>query len=216
MTRVRNADGEFEPCLQCRPVRDMTLLERETVLCLPSPAYGRMSPASFYMNEKIAPMLMRLIESARSEIKLMAYQIDHEMGMRSLARAAHERRVTLKVLVDRRSIDEPGRGPAKQSERLKRLMEEAGPALELRKLTPVHAEAGWYNSMHAKLWVFDNQVMVTGSPNFTGQSEKNLENIVVLRDVSVVDDARIFFDQAWVKANRVPLDELTSHVEYVR
>ena len=58
--------------------------------------------------------------------------------------------------------------------------------------------------------------MVTGSPNFTGQSEKNLENIVVLRDVSVVDDARIFFDQAWVKANRVPLDELTSHVEYVR
>ena len=95
-------------------------------------------------------------------------------------------------------------------------MEQAGPTLELRKLTPVHAEAGWDNSMHSKLWIFDNQVMVTGSPNFTGQSEKNLENILVVREVCTVDDARIFFDQAWVKANRVPLDELTSHVEHVR
>ena len=170
----------------------------------------------FCANEKIAPMMMRMIESARSEIKLMAYQMDHEAGMRSLARAARERRVTLKVLVDKRCFDEPGRSPARQSERLKQLMERAGPTFELRKLTPVHAEAGWYNSMHSKLWIFDNQVLVTGSPNFTGQSEKNLENIVILRDVSVGDDARVFFDQAWVKANRVPLDELTSHVEYVR
>ena len=102
------------------------------------------------------------------------------------------------------------------SERLKRLMEQAGPAFELRKLTPVHAQEGWYNAMHSKLWLFDDQVLVTGSPNFTGQSEKNLENIVVIRDVTAVDDARVFFDQAWVKANRVPLDELITHVEYVR
>ena len=143
----------------------------------------------------------------------MAYQIDHERGMRSLARAAQEKRVTLKVLMDKRCFDEPGRGPARQSERLKRLMEQAGPTLELRKLTPVHAEAGWYNSMHSKLWVFDDQVLVTGSPNFTGQSEKNLENIVVGRDVNTVDDARVFFDQAWIKANRVQLQELTSRPE---
>ena len=64
--------------------------------------------------------------------------------------------------------------------------------------------------------VFDDQVLVTGSPNFTGQSERNLENIVVIRDVSTVDDARVFFDQAWVKAKRVPLDELITHVESVR
>ena len=183
---------------------------------MPSPAYGRMSPVSFYANEKIAPMMLRMIAGARSEIKLMAYQMDHEEGMRSLARVAQEKRVALKVLVDRKCFDEPGRGPVKQSERLKRLMEQAGPTFELRKLTPVHAGEGWYNSMHSKLWLFDDQVLVTGSPNFTGQSERNLENIVVIRDVTAVDDARVFFDHAWVKAKRVPLDELITHVESVR
>ena len=90
------------------------------------------------------------------------------------------------------------------------LMRQAGEKLELRKLTPVHNGPGTYNSMHSKLWIFDDQVMVTGSPNFTGQSERNLENIVVIRDVNTVDDARVFFDAAWVKANRVPLEEVTS------
>ena len=90
------------------------------------------------------------------------------------------------------------------------LMRQAGEKLELRKLTPDHNGPGMYNSMHSKLWVFDDQVMVTGSPNFTGQSERNLENIVVIRDVNAVDDARVFFDAAWVRANRVRVQELTS------
>ena len=90
------------------------------------------------------------------------------------------------------------------------LMRQAGEKLELRKLTPDHNGPGMYNSMHSKLWVFDDQVMVTGSPNFTGQSERNLENIVVIRDVNTVDDARVFFDAAWVRANRVRVQELTS------
>ena len=210
LTRVRNADGEFEPALQVRPLRDMAVLERESTWCLPSLGYGRMSPVSFHANEKIAPMILRMIESARSEIKLMAYQLDHETGMQSLERAASERQVALRVLVDRRCFDEPGRGPVKQSERLLQLMRQAGEKLELRKLTPVHNGSGTYNSMHSKLWIFDDQIMVTGSPNFTGQSERNLENIVVIRDVNTVDDARVFFDAAWVKANRVPLEEVTS------
>jgi len=169
-----------------------------------------MSPVTFYANEKIAPMMLRLIESARSEIKLMAYQLDHEVGLQALARAASARRIALRVLVDRRCFEEPGRGPAKQSERLMQLMRQAGEKLELRKLTPDHNGPGMYNSMHSKLWVFDDQVMVTGSPNFTGQSERNLENIVVIRDVNTVDDARVFFDAAWVRANRVRVQELTS------
>ena len=136
LMRVRNADGEFEACLQVRPVRDACVLEREAILILPSPVYGRMSPVSFFANEKIAPMMLRMIDNARAEIKLMAYQMDHEAGMRSLARVAQEKRITLKVLIDKRCFDEPSRGPARQAERLKRMMEQAGPTLELRKLTP--------------------------------------------------------------------------------
>ena len=139
-------------------------------------------------------MILRMIDGAKSEIKLTAYQLDHDAGMQSLARAASERRVALRVVVDRRCFEEPGRGPVKQPERLMQLMRQAGEKLELRKLTPVRNGPGTYNSMHSKLWIFDDQVMVTGSPNFTGQSERNLENIVVIRDVNTVDDARVFFD----------------------
>ena len=154
-------------------------------------------------------MMLRMIDSAKSEIKLMAYQLDHDAGLQSLARVASERHVVLRVVIDRRCFEESGRGPVKQPERLLQLMRQAGGKLELRKLTPVHNGPGTYNSMHAKLWIFDDQVMVTGSPNFTGQSG-NLENIVVIRDVNAVDDARVFFDSAWVKANRVSLEEVAS------
>ena len=210
LMRVRNADGEFELELQVRPSRDRSALEQESVWCLPSHGYGRMSPVTFYANEKVAPMILRMIDSAKSEIKLMAYQLDHDAGMQSLARVASERHVVLRVVIDRRCFEESGRGPVKQPERLLQLMRQAGDKLELRKLTPVHNGPGVFNSMHSKLWIFDDQVMVTGSPNFTGQSERNLENIVVIRDVNTVDDARVFFDAAWVKANRVSLEEVAS------
>ena len=95
-----------------------------------------------------------------------------------------------------------------QTCRLKELARESGGKLQLRKLKPVHSGEGGYNAQHAKQWVFDDAVMVTGSSNFTEQSERNFEEIVVLREVKAVDDARVLFDAAWVAASRVPLEEL--------
>ena len=56
--------------------------------------------------------------------------------------------------------------------------------------------------------------MVTGSPNSTGQSDRNLEQIVLLKEVNAVDDARVFFDAAWVAASQVSREELDSMPEH--
>ena len=47
-----------------------------------------------------------------------------------------------------------------------------------------------------------------GSANFTNQAERNFEGVVVVREVNALDDARAHFDTAWVRASRVPFDEL--------
>ena len=74
-------------------------------------------------------------------------------------------------------------------------------------------KCGLYNSMHAKQLIFDDEVVVIGSPNFTNQAEKNFEGVVVVREMTTLDDSRIHFDLAWVRASRVPFDELHKMAE---
>ena len=62
--------------------------------------------------------------------------------------------------------------------------------------------------MHAKQLIFDDEIVVTGSPNCTNQAEKDFEGVVVVREMNTLDDSRIHFDLAWVRASRVSFDEL--------
>ena len=131
-----------------------------------------------------------------------------------LVRAMAERGVSVRVVIDKGCLSRPSY--RSQTRRLKEPARGSCGKLELRASKPEHQGEGPHNSMHAKQWIFDDAVLVTGSPNSTQQSERNFEEIVVLREVKAVDDARILFAAAWSAASRVPFEELYAIAEPVR
>jgi hypothetical protein len=65
--------------------------------------------------------------------------------------------------------------------------------------------------LHAKLYLFDNAVMVLGSANFTRRGfERLLEANLVLDDVGAVKEARHFFDETWAKST--PIDKIINSI----
>ena len=54
--------------------------------------------------------------------------------------------------------------------------------LEVRTLKPSEFGSGGLNSQHSKTWIVDDAIYVDGSANFTGQSTRNLESILVTRE----------------------------------
>ena len=58
--------------------------------------------------------------------------------------------------------------------------------------------AGSFSCMHAKTWLFDDQVLFTGSPNLTHNGmENNVENLWKITSPSAVDEYVEFFERVW-------------------
>ena len=72
------------------------------------------------------------------------------------------------------------------------------------------------NSQHSKTWLLDNELYIDGSANFTGQSSKNEESIVVTRVRSVIYDATSVFRDVWAVSTEVPMHRLLTLPEYQR
>ena len=85
---------------------------------------------------------------------------------------------------------------ARQSPRVHELFQ-AG--CEIRLCKP---SAGCFSCMHAKTWLFDEQVLYTGSPNLTHNGmENNVENLWRVTTPSAVQDYVTFFDGIWSNRN---------------
>ena len=94
-------------------------------------------------NENIMPMMKNLISCSRASIKILAYTMDHFEGIAMLSKAASERGVVLRIVIDRKCFTEPS--SMNQTRQLQELARGSGGKLELRKLKPVHCGEGWYS-----------------------------------------------------------------------
>jgi phosphatidylserine/phosphatidylglycerophosphate/cardiolipin synthase-like enzyme len=112
----------------------------------------------------VAHALVKYLDQAQSEILVQAYGFTHNAIAQALVRA-HQRGVKVQVLLDEKS-DATNRYVIS-------LFRSAG--------VPMRAD-GAHAIAHNKVMVIDQQVVVTGSFNFTNSAEtRNAENLLILR-----------------------------------
>ena len=124
-----------------------------------------------------------------------AYCFDYLEGIRVLSekRRGH---VSVRVLLD----DSQYRKPSckQQPDSISRLLEWG---VEFKTFSP---DRGQYAIMHAKTWVIDGSVAVTGSPNFTNNGmEKSEELLTVIRHDGFIADYLVWFERLWQVAEVV-------------
>ena len=114
-----------------------------------------------------------ILDLAQSEILVQAYGFTHNAIAQALVRA-HQRGVKVQVLLD------------EKSESTNRYV------ISLFRSTGVPMRAdGSHAIAHNKVMVIDQQVVVTGSFNFTNSAEtRNAENLLILRSLALAKSYR--------------------------
>ena len=59
------------------------------------------------------------------------------------------------------------------------------------------SERGRYAILHAKSFVFDGQVYMGGSANFTNNACVSEENLLILKDQQIISDHLAWFEALW-------------------
>jgi phosphatidylserine/phosphatidylglycerophosphate/cardiolipin synthase-like enzyme len=115
--------------------------------------------------------ILKEINAAKTSILVQAYSFNSTPIAEALA-AAQKRNVMVSVLLDKTKT-----------------MEEKTTAVDIltRSGIPTSLD-GNHNTAHNKLMIFDGQVVITGSFNYTKHSEQdNAENLLVIRDKTLAD-----------------------------
>jgi len=170
-----------------RPQQKLSTGESSTTL----PATGRMEVA-FSPNQGAEDLVVRVIQSAKSDIEVMAYSFTSPKVVSALAKAAKKRREGLCA----------GR-PQKQHRR-GRIIEEgvaalsavatAGATVRTISVYPIH---------HDKVIIVDGKTVETGSFNYSkAAAEKNSENVLVNWDNPALAAAyRKHFEHNWQQSD---------------
>ena len=80
---------------------------------------------------------------------------------------------------------------------------------QLRTLKPSRGGGG-FACMHAKAWIVDKEVLLTGSCNLTHNGiENNVEHLVSIRTPAVVSSALADFELYWDQAKAVEEKEIS-------
>ena len=139
--------------------------------------------ALFAAEDEVASLLVPLIEGAQRSIRFMAFSFTHEgIGQAVLARA--------EAGVDVRGIFEKRGSETEYSEMP--LLHCAG--------VPVRQD-GNPRTFHHKVFVIDDQIVVTGSFNFSDNAdESNDENVVVVAHTEVAAQYLQEFERRWAEA----------------
>lgn len=120
--------------------------------------------------------IVSAIHSANVSIEVMAYALTSSPIAKALV-SAHERGVTVRILVDRSQLK------AKKSQL----------SFLLQRGIPVYIDPA-VGIAHNKVMIFDNESLLTGSFNFSQAAEtKNAENLLVIHDPAL---ARLY-KQNW-------------------
>ena len=142
------------------------------VLCAPVPAVYAASIETGYSPEGTAlQLVLKTIDSAQQEIRLMGYSFTSPEVAGALVRAKR-RGVDVKIV-----LDEKG-NRSKASQAAMNVVVNAGIPLRTN---------GHYAIMHDKVIIVDNHTVESGSFNMTrSASSRNSENVLVINDVPEV------------------------------
>ena len=135
--------------------------------------------------------IIEVLESARSEILMMAYSFTYDPIVKALMEA-HARGVNVEMMFDRAN-------EAELRSDMPRCMENGMKVL----IDAEHAIA------HNKLMIVDQKIVITGSYNFTRQAEdSNAENVVIIRNnKAIVDKYLQYFENHRVHCRKPQLKE---------
>ena len=150
----------------------------------PQAAAAGRSEAHFSPRNEVYRRVVRALEVTRARADIAVFTITDDRISSALL-AAHQRGVTLRIVSDNDKAHDVG----SDIERLAR----AGIAVRLDR-QPVH--------MHHKFAVFDQQLLVTGSYNWTrSASDENAENLLVTADADLVAAFSAEFEHCWGRAD---------------
>ena len=148
-----------------------------------------MIEAKFARNESVADVIVRLLGDASSSIEGALYRFNHPILAQALESAV-ERGVRVRILVDGNKY--------KESRSTQELL--SGAIIPFRLS---YGRRGKGSKMHHKFMVVDRQTVLTGSYNWTMESEEeNHENLIIMRNA---DPAEVYlreFDALWTGAAR--------------
>ena len=124
--------------------------------------------------------ITQLIQSTRQDLDICVFTITDDRLAEALM-AAHKRGVSLRIITDNEKAYDPG------SDVLR--LQAAGINVKVDQ-TPFH--------MHHKFALFDRQLLLTGSYNWTrGAARDNLENFVVTSEPRLVEPFQEVFERLW-------------------
>lgn len=125
-------------------------------------------------------LVVKTIDSARTEIRLAAYSFTSKPIASALARA-RLRNVDVRVAIDKRRTSERGSVVGR--------LRKAGVALR---------SCRQFSGMHNKFMVVDGTTVQTGSFNYTAAAEqKNAENVLVLHDADLATIYATEWERIW-------------------
>jgi len=142
----------------------------------------------FTRERSVAGRIERLIKNAGASFDAALYRFTSDRLARALDEA-QERGVRVRLVLDR--------GKYKESETARRLLARGRFAFRL-----AYGRDGAGSKMHHKFALLDDSVLLTGSYNWTTESEEqNYENVLVLREPELIATYRPEFEALWAEAS---------------
>jgi len=179
--------GSLVHVADARPQQKLSTGESSTTL----PATGRMEVA-FSPNQGAEDLVVRVIQSAKSDIEVMAYSFTSPKVVSALAKAAKSG-VKVYVLADHKSNIVEG-GSSKKGIAALSAVATAGATVRTISVYPIH---------HDKVIIVDGKTVETGSFNYSkAAAEKNSENVLVNWDNPALAAAyRKHFEHNWQQSD---------------
>src|SRR5208283_3450354 len=146
-----------------------------------------MMEIKFARSESVADAIMRLMHEASSSIDGALYRFNHP-GLAQALEDAVQRGVRVRLLVDGNKY--------KESRTTQELL--AGAIIPFRV---AFGRQGRGSKMHHKFVILDQEKVLTGSYNWTHESEdENHENLIILGDPHPVEAYTQEFEALWMEA----------------
>jgi phosphatidylserine/phosphatidylglycerophosphate/cardiolipin synthase-like enzyme len=146
-----------------------------------------MIEAKFARDESVADAIVHLLGDASRFIEGALYRFNHP-GLAQALEEAVERGVQVRLLVDANKY--------KENRTTQELL--AGAIIPFRL---AYGRRGRGSKMHHKFMVVDRTTVLTGSYNWTLESEdENHENLIVMREAALVEAYLREFDALWTDA----------------
>ncbi len=141
----------------------------------------------FTRSGSAAEVIDRLLQAAKASVDAALYRFNNPKLGRALEQTAR-RGVHIRLVLDRTKYEE--------TRKTRELLTNAGIAFRL-----LHGRQGPGSKMHHKFVILDDRLALTGSYNWTIESEEqNYENLLILSEPEQLEPYRREFEALWAEA----------------